>query len=250
MEPKANPVTFYMQLFYCLDNFSSFAIVWRNRVWPTAEHAYQAAKFDDETIIAQILEAKSAHDAKKIAKANSDKKHGDWAEIKLPTMETILRLKLTQHQYVQKRLLQTGEREIIEDSPTDDFWGCGPNNDGQNHVGKIWMKLRVELLEQLNKELADYLDLVSNVLKKTSGAILSMCPINPDSEEYKQGFRHIIVLPWPKFDGDSLKTVISFVRSSIDIFAEPRKIEPLIAGPTGAAGGVLVLYVGLKAKSS
>lgn len=34
---------------------------------------------------------------------------------------------------------------IVEDSPKDDFWGWRPNRNGQNNLGKLWMKLREEL---------------------------------------------------------------------------------------------------------
>jgi predicted NAD-dependent protein-ADP-ribosyltransferase YbiA (DUF1768 family) len=33
---------------------------------------------------------------------------------------------------------------LVEDSPKDDFWGWGPNKDGCNQLGKVWMKLRGE----------------------------------------------------------------------------------------------------------
>lgn len=39
----------------------------------------------------------------------------------------------------------TGDRELVEDSWRDDFWGWGPNRDGQNMLGKLWMELRAEL---------------------------------------------------------------------------------------------------------
>lgn len=46
---------------------------------------------------------------------------------------------------MQKKLLQTGDPRIIEDSPEDDFWGWGPNQDGENKLGKIWMQPRKRL---------------------------------------------------------------------------------------------------------
>lgn len=60
-------------------------------------------------------------------------------------MEELLRLKLEQNPYVKRKLLQTKDYEICEDSPKDSFWGIGPNRNGQNQLGKIWMKLRDEL---------------------------------------------------------------------------------------------------------
>jgi len=45
------------------------------------------------------------------------------------------------------KLMQTGKREIIEDSPKDDFWGWGKKRKGRNELGKIWMKLRDEIIK-------------------------------------------------------------------------------------------------------
>jgi len=42
-------------------------------------------------------------------------------------------------------LLETGEKELLENSPVDAYWGVGPTGDGLNHLGKLWMKLRDEL---------------------------------------------------------------------------------------------------------
>jgi|SRR3989344_6148102 len=141
-----DPVLFYEREFYVFSNFSSFAVEWKGVLWMTSEHAYQAAHFTDEAMIEKIKNARSAHDSKKLVEANQGKKRPDWKDIKLQVMEEIVRAKLSQHAYIQKKLLQTGSREIIEDSPKDAFWGWGPNKDGNNHLGKIWMKLREELL--------------------------------------------------------------------------------------------------------
>ncbi len=62
-------------------------------------------------------------------------------------MEQLLRLKLEQNPYVKRKLLQTKNYMICEDSPKDAFWGIGPNRDGQNQLGKLWMKLRDELMK-------------------------------------------------------------------------------------------------------
>ena len=43
---------------------------------------------------------------------------------------------------LRKKLLQTEDYLIVEDSPKDSFWGWGPNRDGENQLGKLWMKLR------------------------------------------------------------------------------------------------------------
>lgn len=60
-------------------------------------------------------------------------------------MEKLVRLKVEQNPYVKHKLLQTKDYIICEDSPKDSFWGIGPNRDGRNELGKIYMKIRDEL---------------------------------------------------------------------------------------------------------
>lgn len=144
--PKADErILFYEGTRYFLSNFSSFRVQWRGIDWMTSEHAYQAAKFRDPEIIEQIKNAISAHEAKKIAQAHKDREIKNWSEIKIAVMEEILRAKLAQHLYIQRKLLESGHREIVENSPTDSFWGRGPDWKGKNFLGKLWMKLRAEM---------------------------------------------------------------------------------------------------------
>jgi ribA/ribD-fused uncharacterized protein len=145
MEKSNEPVLFYECELYPCSNFSSFEVVWNGETWKTSEYAYQAAKFEDKKIKDIIKSARSSHDTKKLTHMYKDKKRKDWYDVKLAVMEDILRAKLSQHFYVQKKLLQTGDREIIENSHRDAYWGWGPEKDGENNLGKIWMKLRQEL---------------------------------------------------------------------------------------------------------
>lgn len=141
-------IGFYPREFFCLDNFSSFAIVYNDIKYPTVEHAYQSLKFIDTApeVAKEIAECFSAHEARKIAIVNKDRQNPNWDVIKVNVMEELLRLKMDQNPYVKKKLLQTKNYTICEDSPKDTFWGIGPNRDGQNQLGKIWMKLRGEIL--------------------------------------------------------------------------------------------------------
>ena len=151
-EQAVAPVLFYMQEFYCLDNFSAFKVLWQGTEYMTAEHAYQAAKFDHlQTMGNYICGASSAHEAKRIAKTFAHHVRPDWSEVRVAVMEDVLRAKMHQHEFVREKLLETGDREIIEDSPKDTFWGRGPNGDGENNVGKIWMKLRAELQKEASR---------------------------------------------------------------------------------------------------
>src|SRR5574337_307549 len=143
---KEEPVFCYEKEFYIFSNFSSFMIEWKGKLYPTSEHAYQSEKFEDEVLREQIRNARSAHDAYKLAKSNKDKYKRDWDNIKLSVMKDILKTKVSQHPYVKKKLLESADREIIEDSWRDDFWGWGPNKDGANHLGRLWMEVRGEII--------------------------------------------------------------------------------------------------------
>ena len=139
-------IGFYPREFYTFDNFSSFKVEWNGYLYSSLEEAFQSRLFlpDYPKIAEQIKQSHSAHEAQKIMFDNIDKvKYSN--EEQVPIMEELLRLKIEQNPYVKKKLLQTGDYLIVEDSPKDDFWGWGPNRDGKNQLGKLWMKLRDEL---------------------------------------------------------------------------------------------------------
>jgi ribA/ribD-fused uncharacterized protein len=138
-------VRFYTPRFYVFNNFSAHAIEFRGKLYPTCEHAYQAAKCTDPQGQEAIRNARSPLEAKRLAnetyKAARDP---DWGNKKVAIVEEILRAKLAQHPEAQDALKESGSEEIVEDSPTDYFWGEGADGSGQNVLGKLWMKLRDE----------------------------------------------------------------------------------------------------------
>lgn len=145
-------VFFYEQDFYVLSNFSAFTLRWRGQRFDTSEAAYHWEKFIGYPDLQRtILTAPSAHEAFKIAEQNKDLRRRDWDEIKVDLMHHILRAKAEQHEYVRRKLLATGDRELVEDSWRDGFWGWGPDRNGQNMLGKLWMKVRSELQASTQK---------------------------------------------------------------------------------------------------
>ena len=147
LETAGKIIGFYEREFYCFSNFSSFQVEWEGRVWQTSEHAYQASRFigKNPKVVEIIFKARSADDAYRIAKKYLEDKFINYGNKDLKNMESIVRAKLKQNSYVMHKLLQTGNREIVEDSPKDDFWGWGEKRKGRNELGKIWMKLRSEI---------------------------------------------------------------------------------------------------------
>lgn len=140
-------VRFYENDFYVLSNFSSFQLMWRGTKFPTSEHAYHWEKFAYRSlaIADMVAGAVSAHEAYKVAERYKNRRREDWDTVKVSIMKDILREKVRQHDYVRTKLLATNDRLLVEDSWRDDFWGWGPNRNGLNMLGKLWMEVRDEV---------------------------------------------------------------------------------------------------------
>lgn len=143
-EEDLEPITFYEDRYYMFSNFSAFSVYYEGWLWMTSEHAYQAMKFQQAWLQEWIRNQRSAHLAKKCAQAQSNNYRTDWNSVKVSIMRDICRQKLQQHEYIQRKLLETGNRLLVEASPTDSFWGYGHDKKGENYLGRIWMELRNE----------------------------------------------------------------------------------------------------------
>jgi ribA/ribD-fused uncharacterized protein len=138
-------IRFYTPEFYVFNNFSAHAIEFRGRLYPTCEHAYQAAKCADPEGQEAIRNAHSPLEAKRLSNETYRAARDPyWGNKKIAVVEEILRAKLAQHPEAQEALRKSGDEEIVEDSPTDYFWGAGADGSGQNMLGKLWMKIRDE----------------------------------------------------------------------------------------------------------
>ncbi len=139
-------VFFYEQEFYVLSNFSAFTLQWKGHRFDTSEAAYHWEKFPNYPHIQElILKAISAHEAFKIAEKHKTYYRHDWNVVKIDIMREILLAKAHQHEYVRRKLLETGDRILVEDSWRDDFWGWGKDQKGQNRLGTLWMEVRAEI---------------------------------------------------------------------------------------------------------
>jgi ribA/ribD-fused uncharacterized protein len=138
-------ITFYTPRFYVFNNFSAHAVEWDGKLYPTSEHAYQAAKCTSPEGKEAIRLARSPLLAKEIANVQyKSAKDPEWEDKKVHVMEAILHAKLRQHGEVAEALKQSGHEELAEDSPVDYFWGTGADGSGKNVLGKLWMKIREE----------------------------------------------------------------------------------------------------------
>ena len=134
----------------CFSNFSPHAVVMDTVQWPTSEHYYQAQKFigtSDAHLCETIRQAETPEAAAALGRDRTCKVRPDWDQVKCQVMYEVVRIKFQSHSDIRAVLLGTGNQLIIEDSPTDCFWGCGVDQDGENHLGRILMQVRTELRE-------------------------------------------------------------------------------------------------------
>lgn len=132
--------------YYFLSNFYLCEIVYRDYFYPSAEHAFQAAKTLDPQIRATIRIAITPNRAKQIG--NRIKLRHGWNEIRVSVMKEIVTYKFTIHSDLKQKLLAT-HPEILQEGNRwgDTFWGvCPPlSGYGNNGLGKILMELRESL---------------------------------------------------------------------------------------------------------
>jgi len=136
-------VFFYTPLHYSLDNFSAFRITIWNKDFATSEHAYQWKKFHEKypDIAQEIFDAPSPNQVKNISDQHKDKVPESFVQNKQEIMKEILLAKIDQHEKVRRVLIETGSKTIVENSPTDMYWGIADGT-GENVLGKIWMDIR------------------------------------------------------------------------------------------------------------
>lgn len=141
-----------------LSNFYTSPFIWRGNKYTTVEHAFQAAKTLNPVERKVIMEAPTPGRAKKLGRAVALRP--DWEEVKEQVMYECVNAKFHSSAALAIALLATGDEELIEGTTGwhDNIWGsceCPKckNIEGQNKLGKILMKVRQELKDELMEDL-------------------------------------------------------------------------------------------------
>lgn len=116
------------------------------QTWPTVEHYYQAMKFPtDPSHQEAIRRAPSPAKAKSMGLDPAHPIRGDWDAVKDVVMKTALMEKFRQHPALLDLLQSTGERQLINATRDDQYWGG--LGKGKNRLGELLMDVRAELKE-------------------------------------------------------------------------------------------------------
>lgn len=126
--------------YFFLSNFYPVEIKLDGIVYPNAETAFQAQKTLDVEERRKFSMLKNPVQAKRLGR--KVKLRDDWEEVKLDIMTEVVSQKFLQHPHLIEMLLQTGDEDLVEGNKWGDrFWGVCKDK-GENHLGKILMKIR------------------------------------------------------------------------------------------------------------
>ena len=126
-----------------LSNFYLVQVGYEGLTYPSVEHAYQASKCKSKEDRILFLDGSSSQ-VNRLGRMVCIRE--DWEVVKLSVMEWLLRQKFFVDSPLAKRLLSTGDAELVEGNWRHDrFWGQCPIGVGKNHLGKLLMMIRDEL---------------------------------------------------------------------------------------------------------
>ena len=144
-DKKIYTIDQFRDKYFFLSNFAPSPITYQDISYLNAEAAFQAQKClsEEEKIDFTNL---SADEAKKLGKKVTLRE--DWKEVRISVMEEIVREKFLQNPSYANALAETGTLDLKEGNHWNDtFWGVGSQSgEGENHLGRILMKIRAELL--------------------------------------------------------------------------------------------------------
>ena len=121
------------------------------KTWPTTEHYFQAQKFVGTPYVQAICDLatpREAFDFTRIPEVHFWCR-SDWEQVKEGVMKKALRAKFTQHNELYLKLLNTRNRELVEHTSNDKYWGDGGDGSGKNRLGYLLMSVREELRHAL-----------------------------------------------------------------------------------------------------
>jgi hypothetical protein len=133
----------------CFSNFSHHGFELDGRYWLTSEHYFQAQKFAGTKFEEEIRLIDNPGKAAIRGKDRMLPLRRDWEQVKDDIMRKAILKKIETHNEVKLTLLNTSDEELIENSRTDYYWGCGADGNGKNMLGKILMEIRTQLRNEI-----------------------------------------------------------------------------------------------------
>ena len=159
-----------------LANYSNHGFTIDNIYYKTVEHYYQAMKYEDKEIREKIINAETPKEASNIGRDRNNKRIDNFKKIKDDIMYNGILEKFRQNRDIAFKLIETRNQEIAEATVDEYYWGIGKDRTGENHIGKILVKVR----DRIKKEI---LDSIINKAKKED-VVYVIGHKRPDADSY------------------------------------------------------------------
>ena len=132
--------------YYEFSNFYPAVIYIGDKEYKTSEHYFQAMKFFPlEEHMEKVRFTKAPGQAAKMGRDRKLPLRKDWEEVKDDVMYEAIYAKFTQNSKLNKVLLGTEDKILVEHTTNDFYWGDGGDGSGKNMLGILLMKLRDDL---------------------------------------------------------------------------------------------------------
>ncbi len=128
-----------------LSNFHVADVYYQGDIYPSSEHAYQAAKFLDRDYRVQFMNpSMTCSQSRRLGQIQNLYYDTKWDEHKYDIMYEIVFNKFYRHKDLRYKLLLTSLKYLEETNHWgDSYWGVKfQTGEGENNLGKILMQVR------------------------------------------------------------------------------------------------------------
>ena len=219
-----------------LSNMYEAPFTWDGRSYRNSEAAFQSAKNLDpaERDRFSSLAGVTAKRAGRKVKLRED-----WETVKLGVMEEILRAKYSQNPELLRRLADTGDLELTEGNRWHDtYWGGDAvSGKGENHLGRILMRLREEALGTVIREVTE-----TERVPREERVRLALAQREAEISALREELERI---PWPELTGMELRSkafgrVTVLRREGYTLHVRAGETEKRFLLPDCVLGGYLI----------
>ena len=167
-------IEFYQELgeYNYLSNYSNYGFYINNIFYKTVEHYYQSEKYLDNEIKQKIINASTPKEASMLGKEQENKIRKDFKLIKNDVMYKGIYEKFIQNKSIMYKLIETRNKTIVEKNVEEYYWGTSKDEPSDNNIGKILMKVRTDIKNQI----------VNTILKECNEKVYVLGHANPDAD--------------------------------------------------------------------